>query len=180
MAPDLLDFLTPMPPSLLHRLRRSARGCSPHARSGFTLVEMMAVLMIIGVLAGLGIPQLQAAIERAKVARAIGEINTIQWDLMALEAQNQPLPASLAGIGRGGMRDPWGYPYQYYPFPVRRGNGHPPGARMDRFLVPLNSTFDLYSVGPDGQTAPPLTARQSLDDIVRANDGGFIGQARDF
>ena len=149
------------------------------ARAGFTIIEMMAVVMIIGVLAGLGVPKLREAVERAKVARAIGEINAIQWDLMAIESQNQPLPASLAAIGRGGMRDPWGYPYVYYPFPTR-AHGHPPGARMDRFLVPLNSTFDLYSVGKDGSSAAPLSAQQSQDDIVRANDGGFIGQGKDF
>lgn len=148
-------------------------------RGGFTIIEMMAVVMIIGVLAGLGIPKLREAVERAKVARAIGEINAIQWDLMAIESQNQPLPASLAAIGRGGMRDPWGYPYVYFPFPTNR-RGHPVGARMDRFLVPLNSTFDLYSVGKDGSSAAPLSAPMSQDDIVRANDGGFIGQGKDF
>lgn len=156
------------------------RHAAGGARSGFTVIEMLAVVMIIGVLAGLGIPRLHEAVERAKVARAIGEINAIQWDLMAIESQNQPLPATLAAIGRGGMRDPWGYPYVYYPFPATHGHGHPPGARMDRFLVPLNSTFDLYSVGKDGASAAPLTAQQSQDDIIRANDGGFIGQGKDF
>ncbi len=153
-------------------------GRSP-ARSGFTIIEMMAVVMIIGILAGFGVPKLREAVDRAKVARAIGELNAIQWDLMALESQNQPLPATLAGIGRAGMVDPWGFPYQYYKFPTV-AHGNPPGARRDRFLVPINSTFDLYSVGKDGATALALTAAMSEDDIVRANDGGFIGLAKDF
>ena len=46
--------------------------------------------------------------------------------------------------------------------------------------MPLNSDFDLYSMGPDGQTATPLTAKASRDDIVRANNGGFIGVASDY
>jgi general secretion pathway protein G len=46
--------------------------------------------------------------------------------------------------------------------------------------VPINSDFDLYSVGRDGQSAPALTARVSHDDVVRANDGGFIGLAIDY
>lgn len=97
---------------------------------------------------------------------------------MAVEAGNQPLPATLAGVGRGGILDPWGRPYVYNPFPPNRRV--PPGARRDRFLVPLNSTFDLYSQGKDGRSVPPLNAGPSLDDVVRANDGGFIGLAAKF
>jgi general secretion pathway protein G len=41
--------------------------------------------------------------------------------------------------------------------------------------VPINTTYDLYSKGKDGDSSPPLTARASQDDVVRANDGGFIG-----
>jgi general secretion pathway protein G len=49
--------------------------------------------------------------------------------------------------------------------------------RKDKNLVPINSDFDLYSKGPDGKSTPPLTAKDSLDDIVRANDGGYFGVA---
>jgi general secretion pathway protein G len=52
--------------------------------------------------------------------------------------------------------------------------------RKDRFLVPINSDYDLYSVGPDGMSASPLTAKISQDDIIRASDGLFIGRACDF
>jgi general secretion pathway protein G len=71
--------------------------------------------------------------------------------------------------------DPWGNPYEYNKFPP--GRRVPAGARRDRFLVPINTTYDLYSKGKDGDSAPPLTARRSQDDVVRANDGGFIGLA---
>ncbi len=158
----------------------TARSNSAKCRgaAGFTLIEMLAVFMIIALLVGIGIPELKRFLEKAKVTKAIGDINAIQWDLMALEAGNQGLPADLSGIGRAGMLDPWGNPYVYYRFPA--SNGNPPGARRDRFLVPVNSTFDLYSTGPDGQSALPFTANSSADDIVRANDGGFIGLASDF
>ncbi len=148
------------------------------ATAGFTLIEMMAVVAIIALLAGIGIPKWHEMVERARVTQAIGDINAIQFDLMNLESSNQPLPATLAGVGRAGMLDPWGRPYQYYVFPSR--NGNPPGARRDRFLVPVNSTFDLYSMGKDGQSALPFPASPSQDDVVRANDGGFIGLAEDF
>jgi general secretion pathway protein G len=160
---------------------RNQRRHSRSGASGFTIVEMLAVTMVIAILVGLGLPKLKAVVQKAKIARAIGEISAIQWDLMAIESQNQPLPATLAGVGRAGMRDPWGRPYEYFPFPVSaHGAPNPPGTRRDRFLVPVNSTFDLYSVGPDGQTALPFTAAASHDDIVRANDGGFIGLASQF
>ena len=66
-----------------------------------------------------------------------------------------------------------------------RGNGgggrpNPPGARKDKFLHPINTAFDLYSVGPDGSTNTPLTAKVSHDDVIMANDGGFIGWATNY
>ena len=52
--------------------------------------------------------------------------------------------------------------------------------RLDRFLRPLNSGYDLFSSGPDGESASPLTSRSSRDDIVRARNGLFVGVAEDF
>jgi general secretion pathway protein G len=139
------------------------------ARSGYTMIELLAVMLIIGFLAAFGFPKLHQVLEAAKVARAIGDIRAIQADLMSVETQNQPLPATLAGIGRAGMLDPWGNPYQY----------NTPAMRVDRFGVISNSTFDVYSMGIDGATAPSFTSATGLDDITRADDG-FIGLASKF
>lgn len=49
--------------------------------------------------------------------------------------------------------------------------------RKDRNLVPINSDFDLYSVGRDGESVGALTAKKSHDDVIRANDGSFVGLA---
>lgn len=145
---------------------------------GFTIIEMLSVVIIMGILAGLALPPLHDSLERARVARAIGDVKAIQVDLMSIEAGEQPLPADLAAIGRGGMLDPWGQPYVYYPFPPN--DKKPPGARKDKFLKPVNSTFDLYSMGADGKTQLSFNAKASLDDIVRAIDGGFVGLAKNF
>ena len=50
----------------------------------------------------------------------------------------------------------------------------------DKSLHPLNSDYDLYSMGKDGASTGPLTAKASRDDVVRANDGRFIGLAKDY
>ena len=144
-------------------------------RKGLTLIELLSVVTIMGTLAGIAVPKLRETIYVAQVAKAIGDIRVIGQEIDAVVAGGGALPNSLADIGRGGWLDPWGNPYQYLPFPV--GKGVPGAARKDRFLVPINSEYDLYSMGRDGTSMPPLTASASRDDIVRANDGGFIGLA---
>lgn len=49
--------------------------------------------------------------------------------------------------------------------------------RKDKNLVPINTQYDLYSLGADGQSKPPLTAPVSKDDVILANDGNYIGLA---
>ena len=46
-------------------------------------------------------------------------------------------------------------------------------------MVPVNSDFDLYSMGKDGASASPFTAKSSQDDIVRAFNGGYYGKVAD-
>jgi general secretion pathway protein G len=136
--------------------------------AGFTLVELILAMTILGTLATMAVPRWQLAIEKARIAHAIGDIKALQTDIDGTD----PLPANLAEIGHGGMLDPWGNPYVYNFHGGNRG-----AARKDRFQVPLNSEYDLYSQGKDGESAPALTAASSRDDIVRANDGGFVGLA---
>ena len=137
---------------------------------------MLIVIAIIGTIMAIALPMFQSVLDQARVARAIGDISTLQTDIASYEAGGKGLPESLATIGRATLVDPWGNPYQYLKFDLE-DEKKPKGARKDRFLVPINSTYDLYSIGKDGQTAAPLTAQASRDDIVRANDGGFIGLA---
>ncbi len=145
---------------------------------GFTMIEMLIVMAIIGTLLAIALPMLQSALDKARIARAIGDIGALQTDIASFEAGGKGLPETLADIGRGTLMDPWGNPYEYLNFHIDERGGPPPGgARKDRFLVPINSTYDLYSVGKDGKSVSALTAKASQDDIVRANDGGFIGLA---
>jgi general secretion pathway protein G len=145
-------------------------------RKAFTLIELLSIVVIIGVLAGIAIPKFRQVVYLAQVARAIAEVSMIGKEIDAQTTGGGSLPNNLSEIGRGALLDPWGNPYQYLPFDTK-GKGPPGAARKDKFLVPINSAFDLYSTGRDGKSSPPLTAAKSRDDIVRANDGGFVGLA---
>ena len=46
--------------------------------------------------------------------------------------------------------------------------------------MPVNSDYDLYSMGQDRGSVPAFTAKASQDDIVRANDGAYVGLASEF
>jgi general secretion pathway protein G len=145
--------------------------------AGFTLVELLIMITIVLTISAIAIPNLIAAIEDARIARAISDIHTLADEISLYLTINGQFPDTLAQIGYGGLLDPWGNPYQYLNHATMKGNGH---ARKDRFLVPLNSDYDLYSMGPDGQSVAPLTAKASQDDIIRASDGSYVGLASDF
>ena len=157
-------------------LHSSGRNKVPSLQAGFSLIEVMIVIALIGTLAAIALPNYIEYRERAKTAQAIGDIRAMEKMIANFTLQNDRLPVSLAEIGMGGRLDPWGTPYQY-----QRVAGTPKGAlRKDRFLVPVNSDYDLYSRGRDRGSQPPFTAKASQDDIVRANDGGYVGLASEF
>lgn len=143
------------------------------SRAGFTLIELMIVMAILGTLAAIAVPLFSSYVSRARIARTAEEIRVVQGEIIAFTIIEGRLPVDLAEVNMDDLRDPWGNAYQYTNFDLA-----PKGKRRkDKFLVPINSTFDLWSMGPDGKTQPPLTAKASKDDIIRANDGIFIGRA---
>jgi general secretion pathway protein G len=170
--------------------------------AGFTLVELLVAMAMIGILAAMGVPAYRQALEAARVAKAIGDIKAIDKEIQIKLVLDGCLADSLKDIGRDQLRDPWGNPYTYNVLPGKAAGGSGDGkggkdpsnacpacngqcvsigqARKDRNLVPINSDFDLFSAGRDGKTTGPLTAKASHDDVVRGSDGAFVGLGKDY
>lgn len=139
----------------------------------------MVVVAILGTLGGIAFPSYSRYVESARRTKAIAEISFLQKEIRGFEAFSERLPNSLNEIGRGNLLDPWGNPYQYLNFATLAGK-EKGKMRKDRFLVPLNDLYDLYSMGKDGMSQPPLTAKVSYDDIIRADNGRYIGLASEY
>jgi general secretion pathway protein G len=121
-------------------------------RSGFTLIEIMVVIVILGLLAALVVPKLIGRTEEAKKTQARVQIKNIEQALGLFKLDNGFFPATDQGIealikipGAGRIpknyrkdgymdrlpKDPWGNPYLYVS----------PGTHGD---------YDISSLGADG------------------------------
>lgn len=155
------------------------RRCPTRAERarGVTLIELMVVVVIAGALAAIALPAYVRYQERALVRQGVADLMQLQLRLQQFETANGEFPETLADADLDDRLDPWGRPYRYLNVATAPNRG---ALRKDRNLVPINSDYDLYSVGPDGESRPPLTARHSRDDLIRAGNGSFFGVAEDY
>jgi general secretion pathway protein G len=148
-------------------------------RVAFTLIELLIVLVIIATLMGVGMPMYQNQLERARIMVAISDIKTMQERIKDFLFEERRMPDILKEVPGAKSSDPWGNPYEYL-----RIEGNRDVAKFlwkkDRFLVPINTDYDLYSKGRDGDTAQKLKDEESWDDIIHANDGLFVGLVSKF
>jgi general secretion pathway protein G len=138
------------PVASLRHTRHTTRS-----RAGFTLLEMLVVLVIIGLLAGLVAPRLFSRLDASKVQAADAQVKMLRTAVMTLQLDigrvpsseeqltllsSPPADAREAALWRGPYLDgklpvdPWGHAYQY----------SVPGAD--------SQPFALYSLGADGKT----------------------------
>jgi len=124
-------------------------GQNKKRNHGFTLVEMLLVVTIIGILAALVIPKIAGTSDKARITAAMADIKGgIKTALDRYEVENGVYPKTLQDLvtrpndakNWSGPyldaipQDPWGQPYVYV-YPGRNNT----------------SGYDLYSIGRDGQ-----------------------------
>ena len=155
-------------------MRRACRA--PRKDAGLTLLELMLGIALVAVLVVLASGAYANYAERARVSEAVHHIHAMSASINGFALINGRYPTDLAEAGHGGALDPWGNPYVYTDL-TGRSRG---AARKDRRLNPLNSDFDLFSMGRDGTYRTQITHKTSLDDVIRARDGAFVDLASRF
>lgn len=165
-------------------IRKNFGGC------GFTLVELLFSLAIIGMLSAIAIPSYISYIDKTKNNTAISEITFIQICIERYYTETFRYPPTITDIASClpniGI-DPWGNAYVYLNI-IDGGHGIKGKVRKDHATNPINSLYDLYSMGKDGDTHVQVNPRGSArghgaagrDDIILGRDGAFIGLGADF
>jgi len=157
------------------------RHVTPHLwHLGFTLLELMMAIGVGALLTALAIPTYGRVMDNLRVNQATKDLLIIASQVQRYRtAHDFKLPDDLSQLTGIPRQDPWNNDYQYLNF-----SSGAPGVngkiRKDHNLHPLNTEFDLYSMGPDGDSNAPLTSAKSRDDIIWARDGSFVGRASDF
>jgi general secretion pathway protein G len=143
---------------------------------GFTLIEVCIVIAIIATLSAIAIPNYLGYKNKARIMVAVTDIRMIEKQISLFVSDNDgQLPNSLSDLTTiGAVSDPWGNPYQY----TRIDGGSTMGKgkiRKNMSDNPVNTDYDLYSMGKDGKSKPQFKSKESRDDIVRAYEGQYIG-----
>ncbi len=148
---------------------------------GFTILELLIVISLISLIIGFTVASYQESNKRSQIQRAIEDIKEIELAIENFYMEfGHKYPADLLAIGANNKLDPWGKPYQYLDISSLPDRSLDSRVRKDKNLYPINSDYDLYSMGEDGKTAASLGATESQDDVVRANNGGYIGLGSEY
>jgi general secretion pathway protein G len=146
-------------------------------KKAFTLVELLITIAIVGTLAAIAVPTYTDYIKKNNNSTATVDIRDIESQIERFKALSGRPPNDFAEAGIPAKNDPWGHSYQYVRLEGLSKAEQDAKCRWDKFNKPLNYDYDLYSMGKDGKTKPKLSLPDSLDDIIRANGGAYVGLA---
>lgn len=144
---------------------------------GYSILEILITIAILAILISIAIPGYENYRDKEDYTQAKTDILEIQAIIDRFYIENNRFPENLLEINQHIRRDPWGNAYYYTNITSVKNKG---SVRKDKNLTPVNSDYDLYSAGKDRRTSLPFTAKAALDDIVRCNNGSYIGFAGDY
>ncbi len=145
-------------------------------------MELLLSIAAVGVLSAIASPSYTGYIEKMDNNKAITDIYQIQTCMERFHTETFQYPPTIATVAdclpNNGL-DPWGNAYIYLNI-INGGSGIRGQARKDHATNPINTLYDLYSMGKDGVTHTQVSNRRGKDDIVLGRDGAFVGLGEDF
>lgn len=141
-------------------------------------MEMVMTVSVVLLMFALVIPAAREIVNKTRSDNVVVDLEKIQTDISDFMLINRRLPDSLTEIYGDIPRDPWGNEFNY--LNIADGDESVKfKVRKYKFIKNLNSDYDLFSEGIDGESVQPLTGKSSHDDIVRAKNGLYIGPAEE-
>ena len=136
--------------------------------------------MGMATLVAIALPVIEGARDDIRLSQAVTSIQVIQFAVTKYELRYGIIPVDIDAMNLPAdvATDPWGRPYVFLNYIYEDPPDFVP--REDQFLKPINTAYDIFSIGPDGESHKRLPHSQSKDDIVRASDGQYIGVAEEF
>lgn len=147
---------------------------------GFSVIELLVVVAIIGILVSIAVPAYENYQNERDFLQTRQDILAIQKAIDLYYVKHNRFPQSLVEIDMQDIRDPWGVAYYYVNVASYDKSNSAYRVRRDKKLKPVNSDYDLYSAGKDGETRAPFSAKASWDDIIRCNNGQYLGYVKDY
>ena len=112
--------------------------------AGFTLIEILLVVVIIGILAAVAVPRLGGRVGQSQIAAARAGVGAISTAIDLYETDNGKLPESLQNLITKGSEPNWNGPY------IRKAEGLKDPWGVEYQFTKQGNVYTVASAGPDG------------------------------